>query len=88
MHSTSWLENTTTARERGTSDEAQVTFDQYAIYKASELITEPTNFIFKGVQNSKIALTRRWTSKLDRWIAFDPLYTLSLTSFSFLSLYK
>ena len=26
------------------------------------------------------------TSKLDRWIAFDPLYTLSLTSF--LSLYK
>ena len=40
--------------------------------------------------NSKTALTRcenqLETSKLDRWIASDPLYTLSQTSF--LSLYK
>ena len=36
--------------------------------------------------NSMLKLATVETSKLDRWIAFDPLYTLSPTSF--LSLYK
>ena len=59
-----------------------------------EIILKPEIFFEKpyihihanvAVGNSKIALTRRKkhfeTSELDRWIAFDPLYTLSLTLF-------